>query len=276
MSDPDAGTGLAAVAVGGSDLRRQFAGVSDGRSDQGRDHPVGVVLTLCAAAVLAGSRSFTAIAGWVADVPAELRALLYGVPDPPWPSKTTLWRVLTGADAAAVDAAIGAWLLERAREAGTGPEHVPDAGAPADHVPDADQPARPDHADDADRAPLVIAVDGKTLRGAVDDDGAQMHLMAAATHGDQLVLGQVEVGAKTNEIPMFAPLIDRLSATGMDPSRLVITADALCRCRHNASYEDVGVMPMCCPGPRLTDDLVAGIGIICAGSVSSTHGEGRA
>jgi hypothetical protein len=42
-------------------------------------------------------------------------------------------------------------------------------------------------------------VDGETLRGAVDTDGAQVHLMAAATHGDQLVLGQVEVGAKTNE-----------------------------------------------------------------------------
>jgi hypothetical protein len=43
-----------------------------------------------------------------------------------------------------------------------------------------------------------------TLRGAVDADGRQTHLLAAATHGTQLVLGQIEVGAKTNEIPMFA------------------------------------------------------------------------
>jgi hypothetical protein len=28
----------------------------------------------------------------------------------------------------------------------------------------------------------------------------------------------------------------------------VITADALCRCRHKASYEDVVVMPMWRPG----------------------------
>ena len=76
-----------------------------------------VVLTLCAAAVLAGMRSFTAIAGWVADVPVELRSRLYGVPEPGCPSKTTLWRVLTGADAAAVDAAIGSWLAEQARHA---------------------------------------------------------------------------------------------------------------------------------------------------------------
>jgi hypothetical protein len=53
-----------------------------------------VVLTLCAAAVLAGMRSFTAIAGWVADVPTELLARLYTPPCGP-PSKTTLWRVLT-------------------------------------------------------------------------------------------------------------------------------------------------------------------------------------
>ena len=62
-------------------------------------------------------------------------------------------------------------------------------------------------ADRADGELLAIAVDGKAVRGAVGVDGTQVHLMAAATHGDQLVLGQVEVGAKTNEIPMFAPLI---------------------------------------------------------------------
>jgi predicted transposase YbfD/YdcC len=60
--------------------------------------------------------------------------------------------------------------------------------------------------------------------------------MAAATHGDQLVLGQVEVGAKTNEIPMFAPLLDRLAETGVDPSRLVITPDALHCQRAHAAY----------------------------------------
>ena len=74
------------------------------------------------------------------------------------------------------------------------------------------------------------------MRGAVAADGAPMHLLAAATHGDQLVLGQVEVGAKTNEIPMFAPLIDQLAATGIDPARLVITADALHCQRDHAAY----------------------------------------
>ena len=93
-----------------TDLLQRFAVVSDGRRDQGRVHPVAVVLALCAAAVVAGMASFTAIAGWATDVPAELLVKLYGRRCGP-PSKATIWRVVTGADAAAVDAAIGAWLL---------------------------------------------------------------------------------------------------------------------------------------------------------------------
>jgi predicted transposase YbfD/YdcC len=228
VSDPDVRGRLATAAVEGPELLRRFAGISDGRSDQGRDHPVAVVLTLCAAAVLAGMRSFTAIAGWVAEVPAELLAWLYPTPAPEGPSKTTLWRVLTGVDAAAVDAAIGSWLAERAR-------HAPAAAgvSTAARAPDAASAAS---AASADGALLAVAVDGKTVRGAVAADGAQVHLMAAATHGDQLVLGQVDVSAKTNEIPMFAPLIDQLAATGIDPSRLVITADALHCQRDHATY----------------------------------------
>jgi predicted transposase YbfD/YdcC len=225
VSDPDVRGRLAAAAVEGPELLRRFAGISDGRSDQGRDHPVAVVLTLCAAAVLAGMRSFTAIAGWVADVPAELRAWLYLTPTPGEPSKTTLWRVLTGVDAAAVDAAIGSWLAERAQHATAAA-----VASTAARAPDTDP------TDGADGELLAVAVDGKTVRGAVAADGAQVHLMAAATHGDQLVLGQVDVSAKTNEIPMFAPLIDQLAATGIDPSRLVITADALHCQRDHATY----------------------------------------
>jgi predicted transposase YbfD/YdcC len=225
VSDPDVRGRLATAAVEGPELLRRFAGISDGRSDQGRDHPVAVVLTLCAAAVLAGMRSFTAIAGWVADVPAELLAWLYLTPTPGEPSKTTLWRVLTGVDAAAVDAAIGSWLAERAQHATAAA-----AASTAARAPDTDP------TDGADGELLAIAVDGKTVRGAVAADGAQVHLMAAATHGDQLVLGQVDVSAKTNEIPMFAPLIDQLAATGIDPSRLVVTADALHCQRDHATY----------------------------------------
>lgn len=82
----------------------------------------------------------------------------------------------------------------------------------------------------------MIAVDSKTVRGAIDEHGNQVHLLAAATHQDGLVLGQVEVGAKTNEIPMFAPLLQRLAQHGINLSNVVVTADALHTQRDHADY----------------------------------------
>ena len=45
------------------DLLQLLAGVPDGRSLQGRDHPVAVVLALAAAATVAGMKGCTAMPG---------------------------------------------------------------------------------------------------------------------------------------------------------------------------------------------------------------------
>jgi predicted transposase YbfD/YdcC len=210
-----------------ADLLQRFARVSDGRRDQGRVHPVAVVLTLCAAAVVAGMASFTAIAGWATDVPAEVLVKLYGRRSDP-PSKATIWRVVTGADAATVDAVIGAWLLAQAAA----------RDVVAGDVVAGDDVASDDVAGTDREAPelLAIMVDGKAVRGATDTEGNQVHLLAAATHDDALVLSQVEVGAKSNEIPQFAPLLDTLAAAGVDLAHTVITADALHTQRAHADY----------------------------------------
>ncbi|MGH3797631.1 MAG: transposase family protein [Pseudonocardiaceae bacterium] len=85
--------------------------MSDGLSDQGRDHPVSVVLALAGAAVVSGMKGYTAITDWVSDVPAAVLAGLYrragALPAGP-PSKTTIWRVVTDADAEAVDPS---WII---------------------------------------------------------------------------------------------------------------------------------------------------------------------
>jgi hypothetical protein len=57
---------------------------------------------------------------------------------------------------------------------------------------------------------------------------------------------------------MFAPLLDQLADVGVDLSEMVITADALCRRRHNASYEDLRVMPRCCPETLLAAASLGG------------------
>jgi hypothetical protein len=98
------------------DLLERFRLVGDGRSDIGRAHPVAVVLALAAAAVVGGMRSFTAIAGWVADTPPGLLRQLYARCGQvsAVPSKATIWRVLTGADPAVLDAAVGGRLAAAA------------------------------------------------------------------------------------------------------------------------------------------------------------------
>jgi hypothetical protein len=176
------------------DLLELLAGVSDGRPGWGRDHPVAAVLALAAAAVVAGSRSFTAIAGWAADVPADgagrtVRRCGAARPGAGPPSKSTIWRVVTGADTAALDAVTGSWLMKRAGAAGD--------LAFAGHGGDDDAPLTP------------VRVDGKTVRGARNPDGSQVHLLAALAGRPGVAAAQAGV-AKTNEIPMINNAIFRI------------------------------------------------------------------
>jgi predicted transposase YbfD/YdcC len=175
--------------------------VADGRSGQGRDHPAAVVLALAAAATVAGMTGYRAIAGWVADVPAPVLADLYmraGVAPAPAPGKTTIWRVLTHADADALDNAIGAWLSTLL------------AG----------------DTDTSDGQALThLRLDGKTIRGARDSDGNQRHLLAvmAGPPGKAVVTAQSQVdGAKPCESVTARDMLQHLDLTDT-----VLTADAL-------------------------------------------------
>lgn len=223
----------ASVAV--MDLLGHFAKIRDPRRVRWVDHPVSVVLALCAGAVVAGMRSFTAIAGWVIDTPADLLTSIYArrgrvtaVPGPP--SKATIWRVLTEVDAASVDAAVGAWLWERGErvelsgttEETTEPVNTTTTGCATTDTGSGAEPVRP----------VLLAVDGKTVRGAVDAEGNQTHLLAAMTHHQGLVIAQTEVDGKTNEIPMLPTLLDQID----DLAEVVVTADALHTQRATARY----------------------------------------
>ncbi len=74
-------------------------------------------------------------------------------------------------------------------------------------------------------------MDGKTLRGSGHGGEDSRHLLAALDHAHGVVMGWVDVGAKTNEIPLFTTLLDRL-----DIQDAVITADALHAQREHATY----------------------------------------
>jgi DDE_Tnp_1-associated/Transposase DDE domain len=174
-----------------------LAKVTDPRCRRGVRHQLAVVLALAVCAVLAGARSFTAIAEWAADADEETLARL-GVTGAV-PSESTIRRVLQRLDADAFDELAGAWAAQRTA------------------------PARGTR--------RAIAVDGKTLRGSAHGGEGGRHLLAALDHAHGVVLGQAEVGAKTNEIPMFPTLLDSIEITGA-----VVTADALHAQRSHAGY----------------------------------------
>ena len=174
-----------------------LAKVADPRHRRGVRHRLAVILGLAVCAVLAGARSFTAIAEWAADADEQTLARL-GVSGAV-PSESTFRRTLQRLDADAFDDLAGQWAARRT---------APGPGGRR-----------------------VIAVDGKTLRGSGHGGEDSRHLLAAFDHAHGVVLGQVEVGAKTNEIPMFTALLDR-----MDITDAVITADALHAQREHATY----------------------------------------
>jgi predicted transposase YbfD/YdcC len=212
---PVAPAAPAAVTEVSGDLLKLFGSVPDGRSGQGRDHPVAAVLALAAAAVVAGMKGYTAIAGWVRDVPPPVLADLYlrtGAGPARPPSKATIWRVVTDADADVFDATVGSWLMSTL------------LSEPAARGAEGDGPAQL----------IPVRLDGKTVRGARDDAGNQRHLLAALvgrTAQTSVIAAQAEVGVKTNEVPMATVVLGQIDLHGT-----LVTADALHTVKATAEF----------------------------------------
>jgi predicted transposase YbfD/YdcC len=165
-----------------------LAQVPDPRKRRGRRHPLAGLLAVGIAAVIAGSRSFAAIGQWAADAGPEVLAVLGAARGPA--EESTFRRAFALVSPDVLDRVLGAWLHIRTVQAG---------------------------------GRLVIAVDGKTVRGARDRTGKAPHLVAALAHGIGAVLGQVAVDAKSNEIPALRELLKAFASL----AGAVITIDAL-------------------------------------------------
>jgi DDE_Tnp_1-associated len=194
------GRGLAHAFVHA--LLELLLAVSDGRSDQGRDHPLAVVLALVEAATVAGLKGYTAISGWVADAPAGLLDGLYTRVDARpagRPSRSTIWRVCTDTDTDVLDAVIAAWTA-------------------------AQRSHRPEQAPTSAGTPMQARLDGKSVRGAVDAHGEQLHLLSALAGAPgpdpaAVVIAQAPTdGAKTTEPATARTLIESPSTCGTPPS----------------------------------------------------------
>ena len=181
--------------AGGASLLDCFAAVPDPRSRRGVRHGLPTILGLCTAAVLSGCVTLTEITDWVTHADQDLLRVLGARQDtttgrcvPPHPD--TVERVVRALGAQGLAEHTGAYL---GRQGGLGPVGAPVAGPTL--LP-------------------ALAIDGKAVKGAIGPDGHIPYLLAAATHQNSAVIAERLIGAKTNEVPEFAPLLRGLPVGG--------------------------------------------------------------
>jgi len=168
------------------DLLTLLRSVTDPRARRGVRHPLACLLAIGLSAVLTGARSFAAIGEWACANSDALAVLGAGGRAP---DESTFRRVFARVDADALARVIGAWVWTRTAVRG---------------------------------GRRVIALDGKTVRGARRRGAQAPHLVAALDHSTSTVLGQVAVAAKSNEIPAVRTLLASFDLAGV-----VVTVDAM-------------------------------------------------
>src|SRR6266446_8762033 len=150
-------------------------------------YPLDEVLLLCLLAVLGGAETFVDIARFgekKLGLLRRFRPFRDGTP-----SHDHLGDIFATLDAAQFQRCFVAWVAAL-------------TGAPAD----------------------VIAIDGKTLRRSYQKKGAKapIHMVSAFAARQRLVLGQVKVADKSNEIVAIPALLDMMAIEGA-----VVTIDAM-------------------------------------------------
>ncbi len=167
--------------------------VPDPRAARGRRHPWRASLLLIVVALLCGANTQRGISRWARQA-GRRRLRRLGFAGRGGPSRATVNRLLRAVDVGALEGLLGAWL-QQARAAW---RHGATAWLDG------------------------IAIDGKTLRGARRLGARDVHLVSACCQRRGLVLGEVAVPDKTNELGAIGPLLDRLLLAGE-----TVTFDAL-------------------------------------------------
>lgn len=164
-----------------------FRDLPDPRQRAKITYPLNEVLLLCLLAVLAGAEAITDIARF-GDKKLDLLRRFLPFRDGT-PAHDHLGDILATLDAAKFQQCFVAWVAAL-------------TGTPAE----------------------VIAIDGKTSRRAYQKKGAKapIHMVSAFAARQRLVLGQVKVAEKSNEIIAIPKLLDMLAIEGA-----IVTIDAM-------------------------------------------------
>jgi hypothetical protein len=172
-----------------SQLLQVLASVPDPRAARGRRYSLVALLAVAILAVAAGMRGYAGFATWARTAPEEVLSQL-GIRFR-CPSEKTFRRVLSSLDAADLDRRLGAYFTLLAATA-------PDPGGL-----------------------VTVSLDGKTLKGARRKAASASHLVSMFAHRTRLVLGQLAVAEKSNEIPCVRALLKSFPKV-----RLMVVIDA--------------------------------------------------
>ena len=186
------------TALSRQPLKEVLKGVTDPRDRRGVRHCLTAILCLSVVGVLAGCRTLEAMREHVADLGPDDLGDLDLEEGRALPSESTIRRVLERVNADDLDARVSSWLRTRVGAIG---------------------------------GRRVIAVDGRTLRGARTGDNPAPHLLAALDQASGVVVGQRRVSDKSNEIPALPELLAPLDLDGA-----LITADAMHTQRSTAQW----------------------------------------
>src|SRR5918998_6521909 len=169
-------------------LPTHFAALSDPRMDRTKHHALQDIIVIAVCAVICGADSWVEIEEFGKAKPDWLRTFLElpnGIP-----SHDTFGRVFAALDPEQFQQCFLAWVQAAATLAET----------------------------------EIVALDGKTLRRSHDrgKGKAAIHMVSAWASANRLVLGQVKVDEKSNEITALPALLQVLALSGC-----IVTIDAM-------------------------------------------------
>jgi predicted transposase YbfD/YdcC len=172
----------------GRGLRDSFAALPDPRIERAKRHQLLDIVTIAVCAVICGADTWVAVEAFGKRKEAFLRRFL-GLPNG-IPAHDAFGRVFAALDPAAFEACFVAWVQAAVRTT----------------------------------AGQVVAIDGKTLRRSHDRTAGRgpLHLVSAWAAANHVVLGQVAVDEKSNEITAIPALLQVLALNGC-----IVTIDAM-------------------------------------------------
>ena len=174
-------------------LAQALSELPDFRQPQGRRYDLLPILLLSCIAMMCGCTSQSAIADWGHNYSHHWLWKL-GFKRSCAPSQSTLHRIFKGIDAEKLELLLSDWCQQVFRLIGFTTSADPEGAS----------------------------IDGKLLCGSSKQKAAEPHLLASLSHRLGLVLGQVAVSEKCNEITASADLLEMLALKGV-----VITGDAM-------------------------------------------------